>query len=182
MTVVAEHAAARGAAPATMQRTFHVIAMGVSGSGKSTVGRLLAERLGGEFFDGDDLHPEANVAKMAAGIPLDDTDREPWLRAIGGMMAASRGTMVIGCSALKRRYRDMIRAAAPDTVFVHLHGTRELLAARMAARPDHFMPLSLLDSQIATLEDLEPDERGMVFDIAESPSRIATEAAGWLIG
>jgi carbohydrate kinase (thermoresistant glucokinase family) len=160
--------------------TFHVVAMGVSGCGKSTVGRLLAQELGGEFLDGDDLHPEANVAKMAAGIPLDDADREPWLRLIGEKMAGASGTMVIGCSALKRAYRDMIRDAAPDTAFVHLHGTRELLAARMAARPGHFMPVSLLDSQLATLEPLQEDERGRVFDIAEQPAQIAREAAEWL--
>ncbi|MGT2463015.1 gluconokinase [Sinomonas atrocyanea] len=159
---------------------FHVIAMGVSGCGKSTVGRLLAQELGGEFLDGDDLHPEANVAKMAAGIPLDDADREPWLRLIGEKMAGASGTMVIGCSALKRAYRDIIRHAAPDTAFVHLHGTRELLAARMAARPGHFMPVSLLDSQLATLEPLQEDERGRVFDIAEPPEKIADEAAEWL--
>ena len=161
-------------------RTFHVIAMGVSGSGKSTVGALLAEQLGGEFLDGDDLHPAANVAKMAAGIPLDDDDRAPWLREIGARMAAAPGTMVIGCSALKRSYRDIIRSAAPDTVFVHMHGTRELLAERMAARPGHFMPLSLLDSQLETLQELEPDERGATFDIAEPPAQIAREAAEWL--
>lgn len=159
---------------------FHVIAMGVSGCGKSTVGRLLAQELGGEFLDGDDLHPAANVAKMAAGIPLDDEDREPWLRLIGEKMAGASGTMVIGCSALKRAYRDIIRAAAPDTAFVHLHGARELLAARMAARPGHFMPVSLLDSQLATLEPLQEDERGRVFDIAEPPVKIADEAAEWL--
>lgn len=159
---------------------FHVIAMGVSGCGKSTVGRLLAQELGGEFLDGDDLHPAANVAKMAAGIPLDDADREPWLRLIGEKMAGASGTMVIGCSALKRAYRDIIRAAAPDTAFVHLHGARELLAARMAARPGHFMPVSLLDSQLATLEPLQEDERGRVFDIAEPPVKIADEAAEWL--
>lgn len=159
---------------------YHVIAMGVSGSGKSSVGRLLAKELGGDFLDGDDLHPAANVAKMAAGIPLDDADREPWLREIGARMAAAPGTMVIGCSALKRAYRDIIRAAAPDTAFVHLHGTRELLAERMASRPEHFMPLSLLDSQLSTLEPLQADERGVVFDIARAPEEIARDAAEWV--
>ncbi|WP_369046248.1 gluconokinase [Sinomonas sp. P10A9] len=161
-------------------RTLHVIAMGVSGSGKSTVGALLAEELGGEFVDGDDLHPAANVAKMAAGTPLDDDDRAPWLREIGARMAAATGTMVIGCSALKRSYRDLIRSAAPDTVFVHMRGSRELLAERMAARPEHFMPLSLLDSQLGTLEELEPDEHGVAFDVAEPPAQIVREAAEWL--
>ncbi|GHG43273.1 gluconokinase [Sinomonas cellulolyticus] len=175
MSGPAEGDAAEGGA-----RTFHVIAMGVSGSGKSTVGALLARELGGEFLDGDDLHPRANVEKMAAGIPLDDDDREPWLREIGARLAAAPGTMVIGCSALKRSYRDIIRDAAPDAVFVHMHGSRELLAERMAARPGHFMPLSLLDSQLETLEELEPDERGVAFDIAERPEQIAREAAEWL--
>lgn len=173
---------AEGAAADDGARTFHVIAMGVSGSGKSTVGALLARELGGEFLDGDDLHPAANVEKMAAGIPLDDQDREPWLREIGARMAGATGTMVIGCSALKRSYRDIIRTAAPDTAFVHMRGSRELLAERMAARPGHFMPLSLLDSQLATLEELEPDERGAAFDVAEPPAQIAREAAEWLRG
>jgi carbohydrate kinase (thermoresistant glucokinase family) len=119
---------------------------------------------------------------MAAGIPLDDDDRAPWLREIGARMAAASGTMVIGCSALKRSYRDIIRSAAPDTAFVHMHGSRELLAERMAARPGHFMPLSLLDSQLETLEELQPDERGAAFDIAEPPEQIAREAAEWLRG
>ena len=158
----------------------HVIVMGVSGSGKSTVGKLLADELCGEFLDGDDLHPGANVAKMAAGIPLDDADREPWLRVIGARMAAAHGTIVIGASALRRTYRDLIREAAPDTVFVHLDGGRELLAERMADRPGHFMPPSLLDSQLATLEPLDPDEDGREFDIARTPAELAREAADWL--
>ncbi|GAB4098052.1 gluconokinase [Sinomonas halotolerans] len=167
-------------APAPRTGPFHVIAMGVSGSGKSTVGALLARELRGAFLDGDDLHPAANVAKMASGVPLDDADREPWLREIGQRMAAAEGTMVIGCSALKRKYRDMIREAAPDAVFVHMRGSRELLAARLAVRPGHFMPALLLDSQLATLEELEPDEAGCAFDISEPPAAIAQAAARWL--
>ncbi|WP_246036612.1 gluconokinase [Sinomonas susongensis] len=161
-------------------QVLHVIVMGVSGSGKSTVGELLAKELGGEYLDGDVLHPQANIEKMAAGIPLTDEDRTPWLRTIGEHMANSHGTMVIGCSALRRTYRDMIRHAAPDTRFVHLVGSREILAQRMKTRPGHFMPPALLDSQIETLENLEPDELGQVFDITEPPEQIAREAAEWL--
>ncbi|WP_372698998.1 gluconokinase [Arthrobacter sp. JSM 101049] len=162
-----------------------VVVMGVSGSGKTTVGELLAIELDGAFVDGDALHPESNIEKMSAGIPLDDDDREPWLREIGaelGAAAAAGRTLVIGCSALKRSYRDLIRAAAPDTRFVHLHGTVELLGERMQVRPGHFMPASLLDSQLATLEDLGVDESGKVFDIAETPADLAAAAARWLRG
>lgn len=157
--------------------------MGVTGCGKTSVGGLLAETLGGFFIDGDSLHPEANIAKMASGTPLDDTDREPWLRDIGarlGQAADSARTLVIGCSALKRSYRDWIRQGAPDTAFVHLHGTRDLLASRLAARQDHFMPASLLDSQLDTLELLEPDEQGEQLNIELSPTQLADAAAQWL--
>ncbi|GAB3537450.1 gluconokinase, GntK/IdnK-type [Arthrobacter tecti] len=123
----------------------HVVVMGVSGCGKSTVGTLLAQDLGVKFLDGDSLHPPSNVEKMAAGIPLDDVDRQPWLKEIGWRFAAAgEKSLVIACSALKRSYRDLIRSRAAEAQFVHLHGTAELLAARMAARPGHFMPPSLL--------------------------------------
>ena len=151
-----------------------VVVMGVSGSGKSTVGALLAQRLGVPFVDGDALHPSANVAKMSAGIPLTDADRWPWLDVIGARLAES--PVVIACSALRRRYRDRLRLAAPSTRFVLLDGPRELLAARMM-RPGHFMPPELLNSQLATLERPDPDEDALVFDIAAAPLQIVEAAA-----
>ncbi|MCH6470187.1 gluconokinase [Sinomonas terrae] len=160
--------------------TLHIVVMGVCGCGKSTVGALLAREVGGAFLDGDELHPAANVAKMAASIPLDDGDREPWLREVGRRLLSSDRPLVIACSALKRSYRDLIRSAAPQTLFVHLHGTRELLADRMASRPGHFMPLSLLDSQLAILEPLGSDEPGIQLDIAQAPAWIAKEASAWV--
>lgn len=152
-----------------------VVVMGVAGSGKSTVGALLAERLGVPFVDGDALHPPANVAKMAAGVPLDDDDRAPWLDAVGARLA--QGRVVIACSALRRAYRDRLRDAAPATRFVLLHGTRELLASRLQSRVDHFMPAALLDSQLATLELPTPGEEVRVYDIALPPAEIAADAA-----
>jgi carbohydrate kinase (thermoresistant glucokinase family) len=140
--------------------------MGVSAAGKSTVGRTLADALGVPFADADDLHSDANRAKMAAGTPLTDDDRWPWLDAVGEHLQAAHDTgLVMACSALRRAYRDRIRSVAPEVVFVHLDGTRELLAARIAARTDHFMPSTLLESQLATLEPLEPDEAGLVMDV-----------------
>jgi carbohydrate kinase (thermoresistant glucokinase family) len=140
--------------------------MGVSAAGKSTVGRTLADALGVPFADADDLHSDANRAKMAAGTPLTDDDRWPWLDAVGEHLRAAHDTgLVMACSALRRAYRDRIRSVAPEVVFVHLDGTRELLAARIAARTDHFMPSTLLESQLATLEPLEPDEAGLVMDV-----------------
>ena len=141
-----------------------VVVMGVSGSGKTSVGVGLAEAVGEKFVDGDSLHPEANVAKMAAGIPLDDADRAPWLDAIGRVLAA--GQVVVACSALKRAYRDRLRAAAPDLELVFLRGSRELLAGRVAHRPGHFMPASLLDSQLDTLEAPTADEDPLTVDVA----------------
>lgn len=164
------------AAPPDPQR---IIVMGVSGSGKSTVGALLAERLGLPFVDGDDLHPEANVAKMASGTPLTDDDRWGWLDAVAEVLARPGGA-VVAASVLRRAYRDRVRAGAPGTRFVLLHGTHELLRSRMEARVDHFMPATLLASQLATLEMLEPDEDGLEFDVALEPAAIADEAASTL--
>ncbi|HEV2186422.1 MAG TPA: gluconokinase [Stellaceae bacterium] len=145
-----------------------VVVMGVSGSGKSTVGAALADRLGWIFVDGDSLHPAANVAKMQAGQPLDDRDREPWLTAIAGQIDAwiRHGTPgVITCSALRRRYRDRIIGDRADVRLIYLAGTREVIARRLSARHGHFMPASLLDSQFATLEPPEIEENAIAVDI-----------------
>jgi gluconokinase len=153
-----------------------VVVMGVSGSGKSTVGAALAQRLRVPFADGDDLHPPANIAKMSAGHPLDDDDRRPWLDAIGEWLAdhdAEGG--VICCSALKRSYRDRLRRHAGRVEFLHLDGSREVIAARQATRPGHFMPASLVTSQFATLEALGADERGTVIDVAQPIDAIVQE-------
>lgn len=132
--------------------------MGVSGCGKSSVGEGLAERLHIPYRDGDDLHPPANVDKMRAGIPLTDADRWPWLDRVAETLR-TEAPVIVGCSALRRAYRDRIRAGAGGPVrFVHLTGARDVIAARMARRTGHYMPLSLLDSQIATLEPPGPDE------------------------
>jgi gluconokinase len=146
-----------------------IVVMGVSGSGKSTVGAALAQRLRVPFADADDFHPAANIEKMKAGHPLDDDDRHPWLEAIGrwlGEHCANGGVM--SCSALKRRYRDQLREHCPGTEFLHLSGTPEIIGARQASRPGHFMPASLLASQFDTLEPLEQDEAGVVIDVGRS--------------
>lgn len=144
-----------------------LVVMGVTGCGKSTVGVALAERLGVPFGDADDFHTPDNVAKMAAGTPLTDTDRVPWLHAIGAWLAEHRDTGAVAtCSALRRYYRDLLREKAPDAFFVHLHGDRETARKRVSGRRGHFMPASLVDSQFDTLEPLEPDERGAVLDMS----------------
>ena len=160
----------------------HVVVMGVSGCGKSTVGEALARRLGVPFEDGDDLPPPANVEKMRAGTPLDDDDRWPWLAAVGDWLAATgEGGGVVACSALRRPYRDLLREHAPSAVFVHLHGDRELIARRQAARGQHFMPPGLLDSQFATLEPLADDEPGVVLDVALGVDELVGSAHDALI-
>jgi gluconokinase len=156
-----------------------VVVMGVSGTGKSTVGALLADALGVPYAEADAFHPAANVAKMSAGTPLDDADRVPWLDAIGawagGRSAAGLGG-VVSCSALKRRYRDRLRAAAPGLFFLHLTGSRELIAERLSERRGHFMPSTLLDSQLADLEPLEPDERGAALPVDTDPRTVVKRA------
>lgn len=157
-----------------------IVVMGVSGSGKSTVGRLLAQRLGAGFVDADELHSPESKAKMAAGIPLTDNDRWPWLRRVGAVLASETGagrSAVVACSALRVAYRDLLREVAGGPVrFVHLHGSRSLLEQRMAVREGHFMPPALLDSQLATLEPLGPEELGVVVDLA-LPLERAVEVA-----
>ncbi|WP_435854140.1 gluconokinase [Streptomyces subrutilus] len=154
-----------------------IVVMGVAGTGKTTVGRLLAEALGLPYAEGDAFHPAANVAKMSAGTPLQDADRWPWLDAIGDWIRGRNGRGgVVAASSLKRAYRDRLRAAGPRTVFVHLAGERPLIEERMAARTGHFMPPALLDSQFATLEPLQEDERGVVVDVSGSPEDITARA------
>ncbi|MBP1134673.1 carbohydrate kinase (thermoresistant glucokinase family) [Arthrobacter sp. PvP023] len=152
-----------------------VVVMGVSGCGKSTVGALLGERLGVPFFDGDDFHPPANKAKMASGIPLDDDDRAPWLAEIGAALAtpaAGTGSRIIACSALKRRYRDLLRSFAPDLVFVHLSGDAATISGRLSSREHEYMPGSLLASQLATLEPLGSDELHVSVDFLDDPASL----------
>ncbi|WTM18047.1 gluconokinase [Isoptericola halotolerans] len=152
--------------------------MGVAGSGKTTVARLLAERIGVEYAEADQFHSEANIAKMGAGTPLTDEDRAPWLAAIRDWLSAEADAgrpAVVTCSALKRTYRDVLRAARGQVWFLHLDGAPELLAERMTGRSGHFMPTSLLPSQLATLEPLADDEDGLTVDVAAPPEQIVDD-------
>jgi gluconokinase len=160
----------------------HVVVMGVSGCGKTTVAEGLAAVTGWRFAEGDAYHPRANVDKMASGVPLTDEDRLPWLRRlaswIGEQEAAGRSS-VLSCSALRRAYRDVLRSGASDVRLVHLHGAREVLEERLAARAGHFFPARLLDTQLATLEALQPDETGVVVDIDLPPQdQVAAALSG----
>lgn len=158
--------------------------MGVSGTGKSTVGRALADHFGLDFIEGDDHHPEANIKKMSAGISLEDSDRWPWLAELGSILGRpDEAPVVLTCSALKRSYRDLLRrdVAGGEPCFVHLAASRAVLLPRMAGRDRHFMPTMLLDSQLATLEPLGVDECGFVVDVTGPPEEvIATAIAGVL--
>lgn len=160
-----------------------LIIMGVQGCGKSTIGKMLADATGEPFFDGDDLHSAGNKEKMAAGIPLTDQDRQPWLETIAQLIADQRGQgrhAIVGCSALKRQYRDTLRSGVADTEFVHLAGSFEVLSARVQARSHEYMPTTLLESQFATLEALESDEAGIVVSIESSPQEIVDQVLAHL--
>ena len=158
-----------------------IVVMGVAGSGKSTIAAGLAEKLGVDFIEGDSLHPQANVNKMAGGVPLTDEDRWPWLDRIGDHIEAERQAgrgVVVSCSALKHIYRDRLRAKVQGRVqFVMLNGSKELIAKRMLGRKGHFMPQSLLDSQLATLEKPGPDEDAVILDISHDVKTLLSEAS-----
>ena len=157
-----------------MNRNVYVI-MGVTGSGKSTVGAMLARRLGVDFVEGDDYHPPENVRRMASGIALTDEDRAGWLRALAARIRHAKDAgsgMVLTCSALKRAYRDVFRLADPEVRFVFLKGTVSLIGERIAERRGHFMPASLLQSQLAILEEPHGDERALVYEISGTPEAI----------
>ena len=166
--------------------TLHVVVMGVSGTGKSVIGAGVAEALGVPLTEGDEHHPRANVDKMSSGVPLTDEDRWPWLDILAELLAEDHRagrTSVLACSALRRVYRDRLRGDLPEDAvfFIHLQGSRGLLEERMSAR-EHFMPVSMLDSQFATLEPLEPDERGAVVDIAPPVDEVVAAAVASLPG
>ena len=160
-----------------------VVVMGVSGSGKSTVGKLLARELKAEFLEGDELHPPRNVERMASGIALTDTDRRDWLLAIAEQIAdasASHHGLIVACSALKRGYRDMLRAASAQLRFVYLHAEPALLEARLEQRTGHYMPASLLTSQLQTLEAPLPAEGALALGASLAPAHLAAQAVAWL--
>lgn len=157
----------------------HIVVMGVSGAGKTTTGEALAARLGWRFVEGDAFHPQSNVDKMAHGTPLTDADRAPWLQALADQIAASQArgeSSVLGCSSLKRSYRDILRSGAPRVRFLHVHGTRDVLSDRLNHRAGHFFPPKLLDSQLATLEPLASDEDGVVIDMMLPPEEQVAQA------
>jgi gluconokinase len=168
-------------APSLRRSDRIIVVMGVSSSGKSTVGAALAERLGVPFLDGDGYHPPANVEKMRAGIPLTDTDRWPWLERLSLALkeaAGQRGLAVGACSALKRTYRDFMTGIAGEPIlFVYLQGTKDVIAARIASRKHEFMPASLLDSQFATLEEPVADENAVAVPVTDPVERIVERIA-----
>jgi gluconokinase len=156
-----------------------LVVMGVSGSGKSSVGRQLAQALGHAFIEGDELHPPGNVARMAAGTPLTDADRAGWLAEIGHRLGQARDAdlgLVVSCSALKRSYRDGLRSVCPGLVLIHLQGSADLLRRRLQARSGHYMPPSLLDSQLATLEPPAADEAAITLDVRPPTAQVVAAA------
>ena len=162
-----------------------LVVMGVSGCGKSTVGARLAEALGLEFLEGDAFHAPSNVAKMASGLPLTDADRADWLVLLAGKLAVAvreRRGIVLACSALKRAYREHLRTGAPELRLVHLTGARDKLLERTTQRSGHYMPASLLESQLATLEPPEADENALTFDIGQQPDAIVIAVRAALAG
>jgi gluconokinase len=171
------------AAPRDPGATRHVVVMGVSGSGKTTVAKGISALTGLTFAEADEFHSAGNVAMMRAGVPLKDADRWPWLRALAGWMAARSAegvSTVLACSALKRSYRDVLRQGPPGIDFVHLDGPAEVIRERMSRRAGHYMPASLLDSQLAALEPLQPDESGVVLDVSLSPDELISAAVARL--
>lgn len=166
-----------------MRPTMLVI-MGVSGAGKTTIGKRLARALGWSFRDADEFHPAANIAKMSAGIPLTDEDRWPWLAAIGRWLDVQRqhgGKAIVTCSALKREYRERLLGGRPDVRLVFLKGSKRLIADRLNRRSGHFMPPGLLDSQFATLEEPSRDERAIVVNVALPPARVVAEVLRYVV-
>ncbi|WP_078884354.1 gluconokinase [Streptomyces sp. NRRL S-340] len=171
--------------PHQQSRPPCVVVTGVSGAGKSTVARELADRLGVPFADADGFHSPGSVRKMSSGAPLDDRDRGPWLESVGrwlGDRATDGSGGVVACSALRRRYRDTLRSACPAVFFLQLTADREVLRQRLLGRRGHFMPETLLDSQLATFEPLEPDERGASLDAARNSGEIVLTAMDLLAG
>lgn len=157
------------------------VLMGVSGSGKSSVGRALSASCGMTFVDGDDLHPQSNIDKMASGQPLTDEDRAPWLERVGDCLKDTQGPVVVACSALKRHYRDIIRSRVPDVVlFLHLDAGQDVLLARVTSRSGHFMPPSLLQSQFDALEGLTAEEMGTRIDIAQPLSGVIEHSEAYV--
>ncbi|WP_406070830.1 gluconokinase [Micromonospora sp. NBC_01638] len=159
--------------------TRHVVVMGVSGVGKTTVARGIRELTGLTFAEADEFHSESNVARMRSGVPLDDEARWPWLRDLAAWMSARNTegvSTVLACSALKRSYRDLLRQGPPDLDFVHLDGPAEVIRERLSQRAGHYMPASLLDSQVAALEPLGSDESGVVLDLSLPPDQLVTAA------
>ncbi|WP_083541807.1 gluconokinase [Sinorhizobium americanum] len=170
------------ASPHPCEVPRRMVLMGVAGCGKSSVGAALAKRIGAVYFDGDDLHPAENIAKMSKGIPLEDEDRWPWLSRVGEALAAGTGPTIIGCSALKRAYRQHIeRTAGEPVTFIHLAGTVEVIERRMKERQGHFMPPALLASQFAALEPPGPDENAISVDI-DQPLDAVVEAIAAQLG